>query len=372
MNLKNSNIYEFCQLIKNKKVICFGASKLPQEICSEYKDLNLESYIDFFVDNDKNKWNKEIKINESKFKIYSPEVLKGDKVDNHIIFITSNFFNEIIKQLENFEEIKNLDCYVYDLFPYYKNNKDYKFEKFSNNFKIPKVIHYCWFGKGSLPPHIIKCLESWKVFCPDYDIIEWNESNYDVTKNVYMKKAYEAEKWAFVSDYARLDIIYNYGGIYLDTDVEIIKSIDDLRTYDAFIGFEIPERINTGIGFGAVKNFKLIQELRDLYESISFIKEDGALNLTPCTIIQTEFLKQKGLIINGRYQIIDGISIFPTEVLCPINYKTYEKNITENTLAVHHYNSSWLNDEQKEIGKMYHEKINQRKYDIEKMTNIIL
>ena len=103
---------------------------------------------------------------------------------------------------------------------------------------IPKKIHYCWVGGNSKPPLVKKCIQSWKKYCPDYEIIEWNESNYDISKNIYMKQAYEAKKWAFVTDYMRLDIIYEHGGIYLDTDVELIKNIDDLLSNEAFAGIE--------------------------------------------------------------------------------------------------------------------------------------
>ena len=105
---------------------------------------------------------------------------------------------------------------------------------------IPKIIHYCWFGGAELPEKDRKCIESWKKFCPDYQIIEWNENNYDVTKNTYMYQAYQAKKWGFVPDYARLDIIYQHGGIYLDTDVELVKNLDSLLENDAFMGFVSP------------------------------------------------------------------------------------------------------------------------------------
>ena len=118
---------------------------------------------------------------------------------------------------------------------------------------IPKKIHYCWFGNNSMPDEYIKYIDGWKKLCPDYSIIRWDESNYDVNKHPFISKAYKDRKWAFVSDYARLDIIYNNGGIYLDTDVQLIKNIDELRRFRAYVGFEAESFINTGLGFGAEK-----------------------------------------------------------------------------------------------------------------------
>ena len=136
---------------------------------------------------------------------------------------------------------------------------------------IPKIIHYCWFGGESLPESAIKCINSWKKFCPDYEIIRWDESNYDVTKNVYMKEAYEAKKWGFVPDYARLDIVYNYGGIYMDTDVELLKPLDDLLGCNAYMGVEKPGIVALGLGFGAEKGNSVIGDLLEEYNDKRFI-----------------------------------------------------------------------------------------------------
>ena len=150
---------------------------------------------------------------------------------------------------------------------------------------IPKIIHYCWVGRSPKPESVLYCIESWRKYCPDYTIIEWNEDNYDFTKNKYMKQAYEKRKWGFVPDYARLDIVYNYGGIYLDTDVEIISNIDHLLDNVAFMGFENTGDgkyfVNCGQGFGAVPNNEVIGLMRDNYDDLEFIKKDGTLNMLP-------------------------------------------------------------------------------------------
>lgn len=208
---------------------------------------------------------------------------------------------------------------------------------------IPKIIHYCWFGGNEMSDLGKKCIESWKRFCPDYEIKRWDESNYDVNKNPYMKQAYENEKWAFVSDYARLDIIYNYGGVYLDTDVELIKGIDDLLGNTAFMGIGCTGGVATGLGFGAEAGTEALKAMLDYYDSVSFVNEDGSLNTAPCVKYQTDYLKERGFADEDKFQTVAGISIYPTDYFCPMHYKTGELNITDNTYSIHHYESTHWN-----------------------------
>jgi len=214
---------------------------------------------------------------------------------------------------------------------------------------IPKKIHYCWFGGNPLPPLAKKCLNSWKKFCPDYEIIEWNEGNYDISSApLYVKQAYDAKKWAFVTDYVRLQVIYEHGGIYFDTDVEVIKSFDDLLTYDAFFGFEDEKFINTGLGFGAEKNSKLLKDLMDDYNGIPFIIENGELDTTACTDRNIQIFKRYGLISNNTKQILDkSILVLPTEYFCPMNYSTGRIHKTNNTYSIHYFTASWFSLEEK-------------------------
>ena len=212
---------------------------------------------------------------------------------------------------------------------------------------IPKKIHYCWFGGNPLPEKDKKCIESWKKFCPDYQIIRWDESNYDVNKNLYMQQAYNAKKWGFVPDFARLDIIYSEGGIYLDTDVEIIKSLNDLLDNEAFMGFESGEAVNPGLGFGAVCHHHAILELMNIYSERKFIGEDGSYDMTPNPILNTEKMKEFGCVINDRFQIVNGITVYPSDFFCPKDYVTGKLSLTENSHMIHHYNASWMTKAQK-------------------------
>lgn len=206
---------------------------------------------------------------------------------------------------------------------------------------IPKVIHYCWFGKGKLPKIAKKCIKSWKKYCPDYKIVCWNEDNFDLSQNLYMRQAHEAGKWAFVSDYARLKIIYDHGGIYLDTDVELIKPIDDLLESGGFMGFDEKGIVATGLGFGAEKGNAIVGEFLKDYEGISFVQPDGSYDLTPCPDRNTETLKRLGMDVNNTNQTFMNTVFLPREYLCPMDYYTGQKTITEKTYSIHHYSASW-------------------------------
>lgn len=223
---------------------------------------------------------------------------------------------------------------------------------------IPKKIHYCWFGDGEKSELVKKCIASWKQFCPDCEIIEWNESNYDLTKNQYMYEAYQAKRWGFVPDYARLDIIYEHGGIYLDTDVEMIRSFDDLFEQNGYMGFESATdakqtefSVNGGQGFAAPPKNELIRQMRDIYDGLHFINEDGSHNLQPSPYFNTLVLKQNGLVPNNTLQVIDGITIYPSEYFCPVNWKTHKREITENTHSIHHFDASWVSASEKKKRK---------------------
>ncbi len=240
--------------------------------------------------------------------------------------------------------------------------------------QIPKIIHYCWVGGKEKPASVQYCIESWKKFCPDYVIKEWNESNYDFSKNKYMRQAYETKKWGFVPDYARLDIVYQYGGIYLDTDVELLKSYDEFLNEDAFIGFENTGDgeyfVNCGQGFGAAPHNKIIKCARDLYESISFINEDGSYNMLPSPHYTTQILRHFGLIQENKDQLLPGISVYASDVFCPKTFRTGEMHQTERTVSVHHFTASWMDEKIKD--ELQHQQKIHKKYGTQLGNYILL
>lgn len=212
---------------------------------------------------------------------------------------------------------------------------------------IPKIIHYCWFGNKPLPEHDRQCIETWKKYCPDYEIKCWNESNYDLSKCKYMLEAYNSNKLGFVPDYARLDIIYNHGGIYLDTDVILEKSFDDLLINEGFAGFESNQYVNLGQGFGAEKGNKIIKALMDSYDKLSFISKTGEMNLTASPILNSKELCRLGFNMNGAEQCVSGFKIYPKDYFCPLDYSTGILHRTEKTYSIHTFNGSWLSEETK-------------------------
>lgn len=212
-----------------------------------------------------------------------------------------------------------------------------------------KVIHYCWFGHNPLPSLAIKCIESWKKYLPDYEIRKWNEDNFDVNIIPYTAEAYKAKKYAFVSDYARFWILYNYGGLYFDTDVEIIKSMDRIIEAGPFMGTEDvsmnqnPFDINPGLGLFAVPKMPIYKKLLDFYEAKVFSNYSGDYSDTVVTAT-TKLMKEQGYVSSNRLQLIAGINIYPADFFCPKHVVDghYVLDITDNTVSIHHYNGSWL------------------------------
>ena len=219
---------------------------------------------------------------------------------------------------------------------------------------IPKVIHYFWFGEQPLSALAQKCIESWKKYCPDYEIKLWNEQNYDITKNQYMYETYKAKKYGFTVDFARLDVIYSYGGIYLDTDVELIKSLDDMLNNKCFMGFESQKNVALGLGFGAEPKNDTIYALMQAYNNLNFILPNGELNLRPSPGIQSEVMKKLGMIPDGSEQVINnGCHIYSKEVFNPCNLDTNKIELKQNTVSIHHYAGSWLTKQNRINNKIY-------------------
>jgi mannosyltransferase OCH1-like enzyme len=208
---------------------------------------------------------------------------------------------------------------------------------------IPKIIHYVWFGNRQKTKKMEKCLQSWKKFCPDYKIIEWNESNFDINCNRFIKEAYDAGRYPFASDVARLIVLYEYGGIYVDSDVEIIKNLDDLLDNEAFIGFETDEYINSGQMLGCVKGNKLIKEHIEQYSNIPFpdINDIKAIKSITCPKVFTSLLLEKGFQPNGKEQIVEGLHIYPQDYFNPYEYDTMRMFKTENSYSIHWSAHSW-------------------------------
>ena len=223
---------------------------------------------------------------------------------------------------------------------------------------IPKVIHYCWFGYNPLPPLAIKCIESWKKYLPDYEIKEWNEDNFDVNIIPYTAEAYRAKKYAFVSDYARFWILYHEGGLYFDTDVEVIRPLDDIIERGPFMGCETDGdsdgsliKVAPGLGLGVIPGLGLFKDFLMVYDGLHFLTSDGVYNQK--TIVQntTEVLVKYGLRNQSGIQHIGGVYIYPSEYFCPLNTISRKMHVTSNTRSIHHYMASWSDKGKKEYIK---------------------
>lgn len=363
MYLENCSVLEFAEKIKLNKFFCFGASEMPEEMCEHYIRYHFEHYIDFFVDNDPKKWGEKKLVCGREILIISPDMLLKEYSVGDILLITSRFYVDIYEQLQKEKKLQGASCYIWPLIAPQYPSDDFLTQKIlqmeEKKQQIPKVLHYFWFGKAELPKLEQRCIKSWREKCPDYEIRRWDESNYDVSKNKYMQQAYEAKKWGFVPDYARLDIIYQYGGIYLDTDVEILKCLDPLLNLSAFAGFESKKLVAMGLGFGAGKGHPFIKRLMKDYEERKFLREDNIFDLTASPFIQTETFQKYGLKLNNKIQKVMDVTVLPAECLNPDYHMI--PHITKNTFTIHHFSGSWTSEKNRESLNKMREFVQQRK-----------
>jgi putative flippase GtrA len=206
---------------------------------------------------------------------------------------------------------------------------------------IPKIIHWCWFGHGQVPPMAQKCIRSWKEKLPDYEIKEWNEDNFDVNSVRYVSEAYQKRKFAFVTDYVRLYALYNEGGIYMDSDVEVLRRLDQFHGLPAFTGYESNGACITGI-MGSEKRGRWVKDLMDEYQFRQFIRPDGTLDMTTNVKYTVRLMQKKGCRLDGTKEVLPGyVTIFPQDYFCPKSFKTKRITLTENTYTIHHFAASW-------------------------------
>ena len=203
---------------------------------------------------------------------------------------------------------------------------------------IPKILHYCWFGGKPKPRLVRKCIASWEKHCPDWQIIEWNEENFDVTQNGYTRMCMTQGKYAFLSDYARLRVVEQFGGVYLDTDVQLLKPLEDLMAEEAFFAFETPRYVATGLGFGSEAHGRAVTAMLRFYDPLL----DGEAGTRMCPALNTAALTELGLIPDGGRQTVAGALILPVDWFNPMESATGRIRMTGNTRAIHHYAASWL------------------------------
>ena len=223
---------------------------------------------------------------------------------------------------------------------------------------IPKIIHYCWFGRNPLPESAIKCINSWKKFFPDYEIKEWNEDNFDVNMIPYTKEAYEAKKYAFVSDYARFWVLEKFGGVYFDTDVEVVKDMTTIIETGPYMGCELQDgTVNPGLGLAAEPHMPVYKQILDDFGKMNFYDETGKRNDYTMIPMITKLLRENGLQDASQIQDVCGMIIYPVDYFNPLNALTGKLNKTENTYSIHWYTATWMTPDlwwKKKLKQIYH------------------
>lgn len=335
----------FLNELKGSKlpVVCFGAGTIPWLAEPLFEKYAIWSRIVLFLDNNEKKAGTSIGANRKIPIITLKQFIESGR-KRFLMLITCENYIPILEQLQQVEEWKDIHCYIYIRLNYelLKNTKQTWKIIQEGPLLIPKVIHYCWFGNGKKEELHKKCIQSWREKCPDYEIMEWNENNYDIHKSRYMEEAYANKKWAYVSDYARLDILYQQGGIYLDADVELLDTLDVLLSEKGFIAYGQWPAVNSGAGMGCAKGLPIVKEMRDEPRGkLPFLNQDGSLNMVQNGFYESEVLRDHGFSQDFSMQRLEGLLVLAPEIMATESLLGENVFVTENTLAIHHCGGSW-------------------------------
>lgn len=345
----NCGTESFKEIIKKKDVIIYGAGRALETVIDRFFP---DGSFAMLVDTDSKKTGRVISISDVNIMISSKNemidyVKYKNKADILLLITTPNYAAEIIRQLDNVPELDGIECYVHNTIRNTKEaNTPILFSR--GEQRIPKKIHYIWLGGKEIPADCKKYIEGWKKYNPDYDIVRWDETNLNLRKNDFIIEAYQKGALAWVSNYMRLDVIYNYGGIYFDTDVEVKKNLDCLLNDDAFFCMETTDSINNGPGFGAVKGNTLVKDMLSGYEGKHFDPDKGGVGLRPNHCFLETALIRHGFTITNRYQKHQGVVLYPKEVMSPLTIDGLPDFMTEYTLSIHHEKGSWKTKKEKD------------------------
>lgn len=341
LNLKN-NVKSLNELFEKKQhVVLYGAGASAKLLLQSYYDIFPEKSLEFMVDgNDQLDGTYCLVSDKIRVKVISLRhfcEMWGKKVCQFTLLMIPYYSLFFIRQLDQIRELDGVETYVYSFIAEKEPVQNFSMRETTVS-KIPKLIHYFWIGDSKIPEEDKKNIETWKRFCSDYEIIEWNESNYDFSRCRYAWEALKHKQYMYATDAPRKDVLYQYGGIYLDTDVELLQPLDDLLYHEAFIGIDDGGQINSGSGLGAAKNHEMIRAMLELYKDMPFVKEDGSLNLYYNTFYETKLLIENGFRIKNQYQRIGTMDCLPREVLMPEGVIGLRDNYTEKTIARHKIN----------------------------------
>jgi len=336
MSYVSCDMQRFIHDTKGKKVLCFGAGSYFKVMCCDMSEQYPDMQLIGVLDNNAGKSGKKISAASFSTEVLNPlEAISGFDFSNLAILITTAQLNAVKEQLEGETSLAGVKVYSYYDIKRNSASPLIELKKTTPKPLIPKKIHYCWFGSNEPPRKLQRCIDTWKTFCPDYEVKRWDESNYDIGKTAFTKSAYETKKWGFVPDYARLDIVYNEGGMYFDTDVELRRSPEVLRYNEGFIGTEITGCVNAGSGLGAVEKNQALRELMDMYEEMSGYQPETAMGR------DTVYFYNKGYIVSDHLQVVDDITILPYNILAHKAYETGESFEDSASVSVHLFDGSW-------------------------------
>lgn len=348
MILNNCRFKEFAEKIKaeKRKIIVYGAGMIGQVVVPYLvEEYRLYDNLTCFVDLDQRKWQDKVRICGREYEIAKPDFLKTID-DSYVLLITNSKFTSVISFLDSISNLDKVNGYIVPIMQIFesRNSESITVQRNRQQPIIPPKIHYCWFGGKDMPVFLKSCILSWKEICPDYEIIEWNEDNYNVNRHDFTKEAYEKGKYGFVSDVARLDILYENGGIYLDTDVTLIKRLDDFLYQDGFIGTEKWGNINSGGGCGFTAGHFMLKKLLDYREQFHFVLKDGTLNMETNGMYETRVFLEEGFKPNNCLQSVGNVTVYPFYISHPYDYMSCEMQKTLATVSVHHFYGGWMEE----------------------------
>ena len=357
----NYGLNEFHNFTKNKKCYCFGAGLLGLHVIYLFENWKCTENIIAFIDNSDEKKGTNYEVENHLFPIVDIKTALKNWDKEAVIIITCADVMGVTEQLQQYDQLSRTVCF--SLTEIAQNQlllSDYDdVIKDSDIELIPKKIHYCWFG-NEMPDFLKSNIKKWREICPDYEIIEWNENNYDVMSCVYMKESYEAKQWAFVPDYIRLDIIYKYGGIYLDTDIELLRSPDNLLYQNAFGISDGSFFLNLGAGFGAAPGNSILKELRDYYNSVHFKIGKDQYDRSACQIHQYRVLRKYNIKMNDKLQCVGTMNIYPM-IMAATNTYSMQMRVCDKAYWAHYGMSAWMSETYK-----------QNKRDMQKNNNDLI
>lgn len=335
---------------RDMSIVIFGAGVIGTVTTPEIlKQYHLTQRIAFYIDNNPEMQGCNLTVHDREIEIRAADALNTAEKNTALIVAVSRYA-EVLNQLGCMRCTADMVCYLMPMMCIHNfcSNSSNGEPVLSDKPLIPKRIHYMWLGKKQIPSNLQKCISSWHRHCPDYEIVRWDESNYDVGKHAYMRAAYDKGAYAFVSDHARLDILYQYGGIYIDTDVEVIKNLDTLLYQEAFCGVEKWQIINSGGCMGTVMGHPMVEKLLRAREKAFFFDENGRQNTFTCGYYDTNVALENGYRINGKTQNVGGMNIYAFDYFHPYDYMSGHTYKTEHTYSVHWFNGGWLDEKMRQ------------------------